>query len=274
MRKGQFVILTILFLVMIGFGAAVCVIAGNAYAEYYDTKAQGNVTVDVKKRYITGSVGKIDLEDALTLTGTVRSAAGISSIIIEDMQENGLLCKVGDTTTPDTVIYKASDKTMKAGINGLIIGINKNVVSIIDYDSMHIVVNYPAKYIEMLRSFESVTAEVNGEKKQLELLGIDATVDYNGEFSVEYLCPFRLVQGEKVSVKVVVSTISDAVVIPKGFVQKDYAGKTYIACGETAETTKNIYVTVGVESGENTQLLDAEELVGKKIFVPADRNRE
>ena len=116
--------------------------------------------------------------------------------------------------------------------------------------------------------------KVIGSKKQLELLGIDATVDYNGEFSVEYLCPFRLVQGEKVSVKVVVSTISDAVVIPKGFVQKDYAGKTYIACGETAETTKNIYVTVGVESGENTQLLDAEELVGKKIFVPADRNRE
>ena len=274
MRKGQFVILTILFLVMIGFGAAVCVIAGNAYTEYYDTKVQGSVVVDVKKRYIAGSVGKIDLEDALILVGTVRSEEGFKSITIEGAQENGILCNVGDITAPDTVIYKTDEKTVKAGINGLITGISNGTVSIIDYDSMHIVVNYPAKYIEMLRSFESVTAEVNGEKKQLELFSIDAVVDYNGEFSVEYLCPFRLVQGEKVSIKAVISTITDAVVIPKDFVQKDYAGNTYIACGETSDTTKNIYVTVGIESGEHIQLLNAEDLIGKRVFVPADRNKE
>lgn len=182
-------------------------------------------------------------------------ASDIKVTVGQMVRKNETLCSIGGN--------KITTKT-----EGIIVGIDltdNKVIHVLDFSKSKVHASVPQK--RQMLFHEAVQAcGTYGQEKDvpLELVRIEPRVEADS-FEVYFRNKFAVYENTKIEILITYMEKENVIFVPKEFVRADDNERTYVTVLEDNGKTSKYYVIVGEENAKDCELLEADELNGKKI---------
>lgn len=186
---------------------------------------------------------------------------------VSDKDKTEVKVHVGDKVKKNDIIYTCGDESVVASIDGEIIQIDKKdtiVIKLLDFKKSKIVVDVDQIRQTKINKNTKIQGAYNKSSGvELELLSVNPTIE-EGKFRIELKNEFDVYENTKINVYIEYEKRENVLAVSKEYIKQDSNGKNYIMLIDDEGNVSNYYVSIGERSGDYYEILDAEELEGKK----------
>lgn len=181
--------------------------------------------------------------------------------------------KIGQYVNKDDILCINGENQIKSPVNGKILSINikdRIMFDIVDYSKSYIKIMVDDTYQNKINSSTVIMGRFDDEEDmQLEILSISPIVE-DGKFVITLKNQYYAFENSEIDITIRHETKQDVVIIPKEYINYDGEEKSYIRLLENNKVNKK-YVSLGSDSKDYFELINADVLVGKTAVVDKEK---
>lgn len=206
-----------------------------------------------------------------TLTGeVVFDDDAVGKYTFDDAKESDIKVKVGQMVKKNETLGYSNGKSVVSKADGIVVDVKRGdacEIQLLDYAKSRIRVRVPQNRQTLFHAGVQVFGSYEKEENiPLELVKIEPRVDMDC-FEVYFENKFSIYENTQVGISITYLEKEDTIFVPREFVKTETNGRQYVTVREDNDNTMKYYVIVGEENSRNYELLDAEELSGRRIVV-------
>jgi len=271
MKRG-WLLVVIMVIAMGAASAYVATVAKNLY-HVDDSGVRDFIRTDrPEDKYIRGMVEKGSFVLSEQLEGRVvfRDDAVVLHEMTFTAEHARVRCTAGDTVGQGDVLCENGENRLLSDATGLVLTVVENEesvqVSVLDMARSDILVQIPEARQKRFGAETVFVGSYDGESRDVSVSSVDARIEGNG-FSVLLTNPFEVFENTVIPIEVTYEIKENAVIVPSEYIHRDTDGTNYVLVQGTSGELIKREVHLGEDNGTFTELINAESLVGKDVFV-------